>query len=127
MGIHAGKTNHYDMPGMFVAVPPMESYPKCFANPQTSLREGDEITLQCMSKGAAPVETLTWYNGSKRIASRPDTYLHVRITVTKSDNGKELSCTAENGATQMLGIVPNCSLHLSILREYNNKPILKRG
>lgn len=49
------------------AVSPDGDYPQCVQSPSVDLREGDNVTLTCVSYGGEPQPTLTWMTNSQEI------------------------------------------------------------
>ncbi|XP_047502942.1 nephrin-like [Penaeus chinensis] len=73
-------------------------------HPREPLSSGRTYEVLCSSKGSRPPAVLTWWRGSVRLPAASDTTSHggnvsssmVRFTPNASDDGRLLSCRAEN-------------------------------
>ncbi|XP_037805193.1 nephrin-like isoform X1 [Penaeus monodon] len=73
-------------------------------HPREPLSAGRTYEVLCSSKGSRPPAVLTWWRGSVRLPAASDTTSHggnvsssmVRFTPNASDDGRLLSCRAEN-------------------------------
>lgn len=102
---------------MTVSVPPWQGFPDCYVHPeQSDIKEGDDITLICKSRGAVPTALLEWYNGTsaKLLTTGQQPAITSNIIVLRFDRGKPFRCTAKTEATRILANTPNCSIHFEV-------------
>lgn len=72
--------------------------------PSISLREGDNLTLSCISRHGSPLPMLKWFKQGEYISSQSyslveDSYsiAELFLVVSRTDNDMEYSCEASNG------------------------------
>ena len=82
---------------------PDDIYPQCFMSPTGDLREGDNITLSCLSRGGEPQPELYWLQNNadfNREMEQFQSYTRNDVTVVLTNDliGSVFECQATHPA-----------------------------